>query len=281
MKDAEASEAESEPQERLGPPAPPVPNDVELSGFRWLPLPLSLLSEPGFVQPNAEASRCWLSLLLASFGQRPGGSLPSEDRALCALAGIGRDTVTWKKLRRGALHGWAKCSDGRLYHPLAAEIALSAWEQRRRLVAKREGDAARQRRKRERESRSDVTRDGAVTSRPIRQDQIREDQNGQEALASASAARAGRAHLLPESWCPDPAAAAAEGISPEVAAREVEHFRDWARSKGVKRVDWDATWRNWLRKARDFFPGPELRPKPETIEERVKRIAERIEAGAV
>jgi hypothetical protein len=28
---------------------------------------------------------------------------------------------TWKKVRAGALRGWVKCSDGRLYHPVVAE----------------------------------------------------------------------------------------------------------------------------------------------------------------
>jgi hypothetical protein len=30
------------------------------------------------------------------------------------------------------MHGWYKCSDGRLYHPVVAEIALRAWERKLR-----------------------------------------------------------------------------------------------------------------------------------------------------
>jgi hypothetical protein len=34
----------------------------------------------------------------------------------------------WRKVKAGALRGFVKCSDGRLYHPLVAQKALTAWE---------------------------------------------------------------------------------------------------------------------------------------------------------
>ena len=57
--------------------------------------------------------------------------------------------------------------------------------------------------------------------------------------------RAQRAARLSEDW--KPREFQAEGV-------ELEKFRDWARSapgqKGVK-ADWDATWRNWMRRVRE------------------------------
>jgi hypothetical protein len=57
--------------------------------------------------------------------------------------------------------------------------------------------------------------------------------------------RAQRAARLSEHWVPKEFRE--EGV-------ELEKFRDWARSapgqKGVK-ADWDATWRNWVRRVRE------------------------------
>jgi len=69
----------------------------------------------------------------------------------------------------------------------------------------------------------------------------------------------GRGTRLPEDWKPKPedieAARAALG---ENARREFQKFRDHWRAqpgqRGVK-VDWDATWRNWVRKAQELGNG--------------------------
>jgi len=57
--------------------------------------------------------------------------------------------------------------------------------------------------------------------------------------------RAGRAARLSEDWVPKEF---------EEEKIELEKFRDWARSapgqKGMK-ADWDATWRNWIRRVRE------------------------------
>ena len=64
-------------------------------------------------------------------------------------------------------------------------------------------------------------------------------------LTPSPVKRAQRAARLSEDW--KPREFQAEGV-------ELEKFRDWARSapgqKGVK-ADWDATWRNWMRRVRE------------------------------
>lgn len=70
--------------------------------------------------------------------------------------------------------------------------------------------------------------------------------------------RASKACRLPDDWKPKPLTteiAKAVADWPDGAAdRELERFRDWAASasgpNAVKK-DWDAAWRNWLRKAQD------------------------------
>src|SRR5262249_23249587 len=68
----------------------------------------------------------------ASWHQVPAASLPDDDRVLAQLAGYGRVIREWQKVRDGALRGWVKCSDGRLYHPVVAEKALAAWASRQK-----------------------------------------------------------------------------------------------------------------------------------------------------
>lgn len=64
-------------------------------------------------------------------------------------------------------------------------------------------------------------------------------------LTPSPVKRAQRATRLSEDWFP---------MEFEGEAVELEKFRDWARSapgqKGVK-ADWDATWRNWMRRVRE------------------------------
>ena len=70
--------------------------------------------------------------------------------------------------------------------------------------------------------------------------------------------RARKGHRLSDAWTPKPLP---EPLASDVAAwpagaieRELARFRDWAASatgpNAVKK-DWDAAWRNWLRKAQD------------------------------
>jgi uncharacterized protein YdaU (DUF1376 family) len=52
--------------------------------------------------------------------------------------------------------------------------------------------------------------------------------------------------LLAEDWSPSP-----ESFSPSDTG-ELEKMRDWARANGARKVDWEAAWRNWKRRAAEF-----------------------------
>ena len=77
-------------------------------------------------QPGEEF-RTAVLLWCVAWHQQPAASLPDDDRLLAHLAGFGRDVRAWTKVRKGALHGFIGCADGRLYHPTIAEKALDAW----------------------------------------------------------------------------------------------------------------------------------------------------------
>lgn len=66
-----------------------------------------------------------------------------------------------------------------------------------------------------------------------------------------------RGTRLPDEWMPDQAFARQEGLSGADCEREADKFRDHWRSqpgqRGVK-LDWAATWRNWVRNATKSAP---------------------------
>lgn len=109
-------------------PPPPLPADCDLQDFPFMPLHVARLRDSNLAaEEHPEA--CWYALLLwaASWHQVPAGSLPDNDAVLCRLIDLGRDLKTFRKHRAGALRGFTKCSDGRLYHSVVVEQALEAW----------------------------------------------------------------------------------------------------------------------------------------------------------
>lgn len=118
-------------------PPPPISCEVDLSDFPRMPLDVVKLKESGFiVKATAEEFRAAVILWAVSWHQVPAGSLPSSDTELAYLAGYGRSTKEWLKVKKMALSKWVPCSDGRLYHPLIVENALDAWEKKKKQVDK-------------------------------------------------------------------------------------------------------------------------------------------------
>lgn len=121
-------------------PAPLVPADVDLRDFPYTPLVRARLFGSSFHARATDAEwRAGVTLWLKSWDQVPAGTLPDDDIDLCRLAEFGRDLKVWKKVKRGALHGWVKCSDGRMHHSVVAEGVLAAWD--RRASSKKKGMA--------------------------------------------------------------------------------------------------------------------------------------------
>ena len=123
-------------------PAPPVPADLDLRNFRWMKLDVGALLNSTFntTTSNDTAWRAAMTLWCRAWHQVPGGSLPSDDAALCHLAGLGRDVKTWKRIKAGALHGFALCNDGRLYHGFLCKMAMEAHEEMVRFETRRQRD---------------------------------------------------------------------------------------------------------------------------------------------
>lgn len=110
-------------------PAPLTPSDADLQDFPFMPLHVARLRDSDLAA-EVDPEACWYAVLLwgAAWHQLPAGSLPDNDAVLMRLVGLGRDSRTWKRHREGALRGFVKCEDGRLYHPVIAEQVIAAWD---------------------------------------------------------------------------------------------------------------------------------------------------------
>jgi hypothetical protein len=107
---------------------PLTPPDCDLRDFAFMPLDVVRLRDSDLaVTAEADEFRCAVLLWCASWHQVPAASLPDDDKVLAQYAGYGRVVKEWLKVRDGAMRGWVKCSDGRLYHTVVAEKANEAW----------------------------------------------------------------------------------------------------------------------------------------------------------
>jgi hypothetical protein len=112
-------------------PSPLTPADCDLTDFQYMELDVRRLRDSKFAStPNGDAFRAGVVLWCAAWHQVPAASLPDDDVELASLAGYGRmpfSVKEWKKVRAEALTGFVLCSDGRLYHSVIAEKAVSAF----------------------------------------------------------------------------------------------------------------------------------------------------------
>ena len=128
-------------------PDPLVPAEVDLNGLDFMPMRhMRVLQSTLFVKSTGDEFKAAFALWCASWTEIPAGSLPDDDVMLEALS---RSKV-WKKVKARALHGWIKCSDGRLYHRIIAPLAINAWERRDEYRVVQENRDTRQQRWRER-----------------------------------------------------------------------------------------------------------------------------------
>lgn len=108
---------------------PLTPPECDLQDFPFMPLHVARLRDSDLAAEEAPEA-CWYAVLLwaAAWHQIPAGSLPDNDAVLTKLIGLGRDVKTFRKHKVGAMRGFVLCDDGRLYHPIVAEQALTAWQ---------------------------------------------------------------------------------------------------------------------------------------------------------
>lgn len=109
-------------------PTPPLPASVDLREFPYMPLEVARLRDSETsVRTKGDEFRCAVLLWCVSWHQVPAASLPDDDVLLADFAGFGRAVREWKRVKAGALRGFTRCADGRLYHGVVAAIAITSW----------------------------------------------------------------------------------------------------------------------------------------------------------
>jgi hypothetical protein len=108
----------------------------------------------------------------------------------------------------------------------------------------------------------------------IRYDTIREDKRVE--VAPKKVLPKTRGTRLPSGWAPSPEGhlLAAERLGESGVAAELDKFRDyWVAAPGQKgtKLDWDATWRNWVRNAKGLSNG-----KSSTLKERYSNALQQL-----
>ena len=108
---------------------PLTPPDCNLRDFGFMPWEVTRFRQSGLVA-NAEPEEILAAILLwgEAWHSVPAASLPDNDKDLARAAGYGRAVDAWLAVKEGALRGFVKCSDGRLYHHVVAEKARKSWE---------------------------------------------------------------------------------------------------------------------------------------------------------
>lgn len=130
--------------------SPPVPPDLDLRDFQFMPLDVMRLVDSDLTAiATGEEFKAAVILWCKAWHQVPASSLPDDERMLAHLSGYGRDLKGWKKVKSVALRGFERCSDGRLYHAVIAEKAAEAGRAKAARHESQTADAARKKRERE------------------------------------------------------------------------------------------------------------------------------------
>jgi hypothetical protein len=254
-----------------GLPAPLVAADVDLRGLQYMPLfGERLFGSETWIAAGPDARVAALRLWWRAYAHEvPAASLPDDDRLLSDYAGYGAAVKAWRKVRAASLRGFVKCSDGRLYHSVLADIALESWDSRRRNREKNVRWRARNR-----AVTAAVTAAETVTrpSRDAGEGQGGEREGRGEAAEAASAPAApasapASVHALP---LPNPDVDAAFAAWQAVAAREgwppvmfLNPTRRWKLGQRLAEIGGLDGWNEALAAAADAAflraPGPDSR----------------------
>lgn len=104
--------------------------DCDCRGLPFMPLEVSRLIDSDLTAlSTGDEFKAAVLLWAKCWGQVPAASIPDDDRILARWVGV--SIGEWSNLKTMALHGWIRCSDGRLYHPLIADLAVEAFSKRR------------------------------------------------------------------------------------------------------------------------------------------------------
>lgn len=264
-------------------PQPLVPAEVDLRDFSWIPIEIHRLRRSKawlICKRKPELAFYMLNLWTAAWHDTPAASLEDDDDVLADLAMC--DPLKWPKVREQVLRGWVKCSDGRLYHHIVADLARGAWEKKQ--AQRQRTEAARLAREQKRQqamqqSAASATTDNVTVSATVSVTDTATESKGEgpdrdrdrrgtgegegpETLpvvgraadkppaAGAAATRGTRLPAdwqLPKAWGDWALAKYPQWTADKVRDEALKFRNHWTALTGktATKLDWQATWQNW------------------------------------
>lgn len=200
-------------------------------------------------------------LLLLGAMWRRNGWIPDDDVDIARILRLTR--AKWMRIRK-RLAPFLLFEDGRI----SQKNLLKIWENTQEKIEKNRENGAKGGRPKSSKNKDITKPNGSVSQNPNETipepepytEPVREKEN-----PNGFSKKADQGSRLPDDWMPDEIFAASEGLSAADTQREAQKFRDYWRSmpgrRGVK-SDWQATWRNWVRKAAEQQSARKPEPKP-------------------
>lgn len=214
-----------------------------MSNRAWMPLHIdSYLADTSYL--TAAEHGAYMLLIMTYW--RDGG-LPDDERMIARIAKMGKDE--WAE-SRDVLAAFFR--DGWRHNRIDAELAKAD-----EIIEKRRNAALGRHAKSKVDAHAlhvqSISSDTGVPPRTLDQS-VKEEPNGSSKK---------RGCRLPDDFQVDRDWAVAEGLSPSQARTEAARFRDyWIGQPGAKgvKLDWPATWRNWVRSALERISQPRGSP---------------------
>ncbi|MEM9058947.1 MAG: hypothetical protein AAGD13_00670 [Pseudomonadota bacterium] len=126
-------------------PHPLWSSDVNLGCFADLEIPARWIGGREFAGMSDRARWALLRCLKVAWHERPAGSLPADQFALCEIAGLGDQLEAWAEIEADVLRDWILCADERFYFRPWEETILAAWDRRTRRRSTAQQSQARRR----------------------------------------------------------------------------------------------------------------------------------------
>lgn len=261
--------------------APLTPPDSDLRGLPFMPLDVvRLLDSDLFALSTGDEFKAAVALWCKCWLQLPAASLPNDDRILASLAGFGRDTRGWLKVKAMAMRGFILCDDGRWYHEVIAQKAIEAWGHRLKQRSKSAaGNAKRWNKSSSGEPNGEPQGDPRGDAHSDPHGDATRDRKGQgegeireEEPSGPSLAAKRRRQQIPLDFLPSPDGvqfATSRGVN---VAEELQKFTDYHSAKGSVMLDWQAAWRTWANNAKTFARGSPQANKQVAVEQRNKSV---------
>jgi uncharacterized protein YdaU (DUF1376 family) len=246
-------------------PAPLVEAHVDCSDLPGFMLNTErLMSSELLALHGNEVLGAALLLWCRAWKQRPAASLPDDDQVVAAFARL--PLKKFRAIREAVMRGFVKCSDGRLYHGVLAVEAAKAYERKIAFRKRRAADATRLKdwRISKRETANETPDETGFTTSFIADGNGKErdrdrDNIGKDSPSESPKESSSRGRKLPPDWRPtdDDWMESCRSLGSRKAEVELAKFRDYWLAKpggGGRKLNWDATWRNWVRRAAEELP---------------------------